>query len=198
MSASFGIAPDLNDNAPVRPLDDFLPTFEFSERHEIEICACREHVDRALRTVALSEIPVAHALLWVRSLGRGDGENARQPFLSQSLRRAVLLDDSRGEGVVMGLTGQFWRLRSHPERDRPRTAEEFLTYERPDVCKAVIDFRIDELGPGQCRLTTETRVHVANADAQRAFRRYWRLIRPFSGLIRILFLRAVRGHARAM
>jgi hypothetical protein len=198
VSASFGIAPDLNDNAPVRPLDDFLPAFEFSERHGIEIRTDRERVDGALRRVALSEIPVAHALLWLRSLGRGSRESVRQPFLSASLRRAVLLDDSPGEGVVMGLTGRFWRLRDTPDGARPRDAEQFLVYDRPDVCKAVIDFRIEDIGAGRCRLTTETRVHVEDPAARRAFRRYWRVIRPFSGLIRILFLRAVRRQARPM
>ena len=98
-----------------------------------------------------------------------------------------------GEGVVLGLTGQFWRLRGGRDLGRPRTAEEFLAYDRPDVCKAVIDFRIVELAPGRCRLTTETRVHVDDPAARRAFRRYWLVVRPFSGLTRILFL--ARGAA---
>ena len=179
----------------MRPLDDFLPTFEFSERHRIEISADRDRVDRALRTVTLREIRIAHALLRLRSMGRGSGEQARSPFLSQSLRRAVLLDDCPGDGVVMGLTGRFWRLRDTPDPARPRDAEQFLAYDRPDVCKAVIDFRIEDLGAGRCRLTTETRVHVDDPTARRSFRRYWRVIRPFSGLIRILLLRAVRRRA---
>ena len=180
----------------MRPLDDFLPAFEFSEQHRIEIRADQDRVDRALRTVTLKEIPAAHALLWLRSLGRGRGESAGQPFLSQSLRRAVLLDEGAGDGVVMGLTGRFWRLQDTPDPARPRDAEQFLAYDRPDLCKAVIDFRIEDLGTGRCLLTTETRVHVEDPAAQRAFRRYWRVIRPFSGLIRILLLRAVRREAR--
>lgn len=180
----------------MRPLDDFLPTFEFSERHRIEIDAGRERVDCALRTVTLRDVPVAHALLWLRSLGGGTGEYAGQPFLTQSLRRAVLLDDSPGSGVVLGLTGRFWRLRDAPDPTRPRDAGQFLAYDRPSVCKAVIDFRIDDLGSGRCRLTTETRVHVDDPAARRSFRRYWRIIRPFSGLIRILLLRAVRSQAQ--
>jgi hypothetical protein len=178
----------------VRPLDDVLPVYEFSEHHEVEIRASREQVDRALREVSLSEIPVARALWWLRRLGRGD-PGVRRPFLDSALLGAVPLDDVPGECIVIGLTGQFWRIRGGRDPGRPRTADEFLEYDRPDMCKAVLDFRIDELDPGRCRLSTETRVHVADAAARQAFRRYWFVIRPFSGLTRILFLRAVRRQA---
>ena len=174
----------------VRGLEDFLPDYEFSERHRLEIDAGPREIHRAVRAVSLSEIPIARMLVFLRLGGRrGD---TRQPFLDQALRSSVLLEDVPGEGVVLGLTGQFWRLRGGRELDLPRTTPEFLAYGRPDVCKAVVDFRITELGPGRCRLSTETRVHVQDRAARRAFRRYWRVIRPFSGLTRILFLRAVR------
>jgi hypothetical protein len=57
----------------------------------------------------------------------------------------------------------------------------------------VIDFRIAD-----AHLSTETRVHVADPAARRKFRRYWFVIRPFSGLIRILLLRAARRRAEAL
>jgi hypothetical protein len=177
-------------------LDAFLPTYEFSERHRVEIRAERSRICRALREVSLAEIPVARLLFWLRRLGR-PAAGVRRPFLDAALQGSVLLEDMAGEGLALGLTGQFWRLRTPPDPLRPRTHEEFLAYNRPDVCKAVIDFRIDELGPGRFRLTTETRVHVADPAARRAFRRYWLVIRPFSGLTRILLLRAVRRQARS-
>jgi hypothetical protein len=86
------------------------------------------------------------------------------------------LDDARGEGVVRGLKGDFWRLRGGGA----------------DSCEAVFDFRITD-----GRLSTETRVHVADPAARRKFARYWHVIRPFSGLTRILFLREVRRRAEA-
>ena len=119
----------------------------------------------------------------LRGLGRGRAATRAGRF---SGLRGWVPRSSRtlpSEGVVLGLTGQFWRLRGGRDLRRPRTAEEFLEYDRPDVCKAVIDFRIAELDPGRCRLSTETRVHVADPSARRAFRRYWLVIRPFSGLI---------------
>lgn len=179
----------------MRSLDDFLPVYEFSEHHELEIRAERGPVDRAMREVSLTEIPAARVLFWLRRGGRR-GPDVRRPFLDLALQGAVLLEDLPGEGMILGLTGRFWELRSTPDPQRPRTAAEFLDYDRPDVCKAVLDFRIVDLGAGRCRLTTETRVHVGDPAARRAFRRYWSVIRPFSGLTRILLLRAVRRRCR--
>jgi hypothetical protein len=175
----------------VRSLDDFLPVYEFSERHRLAIAAPADHIDRALRSVSLQDIPTARALWWLRRIGRRYGDAGR-PFVDGALENAVLLEDMPGEGVVLGLTGQFWRLRGGNGVQRPHSLEEFLTFDQPDACKAVIDFRV-----GSSILSTETRVHVPDPAARRKFRRYWLVIRPFSGLLRILFLRAARRRAEA-
>jgi hypothetical protein len=173
----------------VRPLDDFLPAFEFVERHALAIEAPRERIDAAFRSVAIADIPVARALWWVRRLGRPTGDLTK-PFLAGEVP-GIVLEDVPGEGIVLGLTGQFWKIRGgYRDPTRPRTPDEFVAYARPDMCKAVIDFRV-----GPSSLSTETRVHVADPAARRKFRRYWVVIRPFSGLIRILFLRAARRRA---
>jgi hypothetical protein len=44
-------------------------------------------------------------------------------------------------------------------------------------------------------LTTETRIEPTDALSGRRFRRYWMLIRPFSGLTRLVWLRAIRRRA---
>jgi len=91
--------------------------------------------------------------------------------------RATVLEDVPGEGLILTLSGRFWRLRGRgPEP--PATA--------------VIDFRVQ---PGS--LTTETRVHVPHPVSRRKFTRYWRVVRPFSGLIRLLVLRAVKRRAES-
>lgn len=177
-------------SARLRPLDELLPAYEFSERHAIQVAAAPARIDEAVRAVSIADIPIARALWWLRRLGRPYGDAAK-PFVGDELP-GVVLDDVPGEGIVLGLTGQFWRLRGGRDPNRPTTAEEFLAYDRPDTCKAVIDFRV---APGT--LSTETRVHVADPASRRRFRRYWLVVRPFSGLIRILFLRAARRRAEA-
>ena len=175
----------------MKPLDEFLPEYEFSERHRLAIDAPSERIDLAVRAVSLSDMPLARVLWSVRRLGRPYGDAAR-PFVAGALESAVVLDDVPGEGIILGLTGQLWRLRGGNRGTRAHCAEEFIAYARPDACKAVIDFRI-----GRSLLSTETRVHVPDPGSRRKFGRYWLVIRPFSGLIRILFLRAARRRAEA-
>ncbi len=163
--------------------------YEFSERHRLAIEAPPERIDAAIRRVSLAEIPVARSLWALRRLGVRE-HTGNRPFVESAL--AVVLADVPGEGIVLGLTGQFWRLRGGDRAAQARTAEEFSAFARPDACKAVIDFRI-----GPSALSTETRVHVADPVSRRKFRRYWLVIRPFSGLIRILMLRAARRRAEA-
>ena len=175
----------------MRPLDDFLPAYEFVERHSLAIDAPPARIDAAFRAVSIADIPVARALWWMRRLGRPTGDMTK-PFVSSELP-GLMLDDVRGEGIVLGLTGQFWKIRGgYRDPTRPSTPDEFIEYARPDMCKAVIDFRV-----GDASLSTETRVHIADPAARRKFRGYWLVIRPFSGLIRILFLRAARQRAEA-
>jgi hypothetical protein len=174
----------------VKALDDFLPAYEFVERHSLAIDAATERIDEAFRTVSIADIPVARALWFIRRMGRPYGDPTR-PFVAGELP-GIVLEDVPDEGIVLGLTGQFWRLRGYRDPDRPRTADEFLAYARADTCKAVIDFRVRPSS-----LSTETRVHIADPDARLKFRRYWLVIRPFSGLIRIMLLRAARQRAEA-
>lgn len=154
----------------MKSLDAHLPQYEFSERHRIRIDAPAERVDAVVREIAVDDLRVARVLFRLRGLGRQPSE--RRPFVDHGRR----LEDVPGEGLVVGLTGDFWRLR----RSRGRS------------CEAVIDFRADG---GE--LTTETRVNVADPVARRKFARYRAVVRPFSGLTRIAFLREARRRAEA-
>ena len=78
----------------MRPLDDFLPTYEFSERHSLAIDAPAARIDQAFRTVAISDIPVARALWWIRRLGRPYGDTTR-PFVGGELPGVVLTAGAR-------------------------------------------------------------------------------------------------------
>jgi hypothetical protein len=156
----------------LKSLDAFLPEYEFVERHRIAINAAPDRIDRALREVRLEEIPVARLLFALRGLPR------RGRVLVVIGGLGSILEDVPGEGLVLRVRGQFWRWSG--------------TGKGPQA-EAVADFRITEGG-----LSTETRVHVADPDARKKFARYWRVIRPFSGLIRILILRATRRRAEAV
>jgi peroxiredoxin len=158
----------------VNSLDVYLPAYEFATRHEVPVDASSEVADRALRDLTFREVPVVRGLLFARGLG---ARRADDSVLATMVPRATVLEDAPGEGIVLSVTGQFWRVRgSGPEP--PATA--------------VVEFRA---APG--KLTTETRVHVPDPVSRRKFARYWRIVRPFSGLIRVLVLRAAKRRAEA-
>lgn len=158
----------------MKSLDAYLPSYEFSSRHEVAVVVDPVRADRALREVTFKELPLVRALMLLRGLGR---RRANDTMLATMIPRATVLDDVPGEGMVLTLTGQFWRLRG----DGP---------EPPAT--AVIEFRALEGS-----LVTETRVHVPDPVSRRKFVRYWRVVRPFSGLIRMLVLQAAKRRAEA-
>ncbi len=158
----------------MKSLDAFLPTYEFSTRHEVRVGVDPGRADRALREVTFKEVPLVRGLLLARGLGL---RSAKETVLAAMVPRATVLEDVPGEGLILTLSGQFWRLRGRgPEP--PATA--------------VIDFRAL---PGS--LATETRVHVPDPVSQRKFAQYWRVVRPFSAVIRMLVLRAAKRRAEA-
>ena len=159
----------------MKSLDAFLPAYDFSTRHAVAVAVDPVRADRALREVTFKEVPLVRALLLARGLGL---RRAEDTVLGAMVPRATVLEDVPGEGVVLTLSGQFWRLGGRgPEA--PATA--------------VIDFRAL---PGS--LATETRVHVPDPVSRRKFGRYWRIVRPFSGLIRVVVLRAAKRRAEAV
>jgi hypothetical protein len=159
----------------VKSLDAFLPAYDVSTRHEVPIAVDPAQADRALREVTFREVPLVRGLLLARGLGL---RRAEETVLATMVPRATVLEDVPGEGLILKLSGQFWRLRGRgPEA--PATA--------------VIDFRAL---PGS--LATETRVHVPDPLSRRKFSRYWCLVRPFSGLIRMRMLMAAKRRAEAV
>ena len=158
----------------MKSLDAFLPAYEFSTRHTVSVTVDPVRADRALREVTFKEVPLVRALLLARGLGL---RRAEDTVLATMVPRVTILEDVPGEGLVLTLSGQFWGMRGRgPEP--PATA--------------VIDFRAL---PGS--LATETRVHVPDAVSRRKFGHYWRVVRPFSGLLRMGVLRAAKRRAEA-
>jgi hypothetical protein len=78
---------------------------------------------------------------------------------------------------------------------RPATAEQFKQLVGPGVVKAVMNFYIEHARHDAWLVSTETRVHATDASTRRKFARYWTLIRPGSGFIRRMWLRAIKRRA---
>ena len=60
-----------------------------------------------------------------------------------------------------------------------------------------LDFRVRPYGEGRSLLTTETRTVTTDPTSRLAFRRYWRVVRPFAGVIMRRWLQLAKRDAEA-
>ena len=180
-------------------LDTFLPRYDFAERHSRVIAAPARAVWEAIEAVTLAEMPVVGAFFALRSLparlaGRpGLPQVQHQPVLAQLPESGfVRLAEDPGRELVLGVIAQMWKRGG--ETAKIRDGAQFLAFERADFVKAAMNFRLSDSIVGT-RLETETRVLATDVGARRGFGRYWLLIRPASGLIRRIWLRAIARRA---
>jgi hypothetical protein len=177
-----------------RYIDSFAPDPDAVEIHSIAIDASPEAVYRALWTADLGGSLIIKLLLGLRSLPefilRG-GRLARDRKITlKTITESgfgILADEP--EEVVLGVTGRFWRPTGNLS---PFLRADFDGPVPTGFARAVWDFRIKEQRKGRTVLSTETRVICGDAASRRKFRTYWVFVRPFSGLIRLLMLRAVK------
>jgi hypothetical protein len=175
-------------------IDSFAPNPDAVETHSIAIDASRDAVYRALWTADFSS-PVIKLLLGLRSLPGFVARGFRSFPRNQKITLQTLLDsgfgvlaEEPGKEVVLGVTGRFWRpvgnLSPFNRADFDRPVPIGFAY-------AVWNFQVTE-DAGRTILLTETRVVCGDETSRRKFRAYWFLVRPFSGLIRLLMLRSVK------
>jgi len=103
-----------------------------------------------------------------------------------------MLAENPNQEIVLGVTGRFWRLTGNLS---PFNRSDF---DRPvpiGMARGVWNFSVAEQINGQTTLFTETRVMCGDAASRRKFLTYWLIVRPFSGLIRLIMLRRVRKTA---
>jgi hypothetical protein len=177
-------------------LDEFVPVWQFGERHTIEIDAPPVRVFDAIRRVRADEISFFRALTWIRRGGRPLPQSIlnagnREPLIDVALKRGFvrLADDSVRELVIGTVVGA-------PSGARGQlTPEIFRKTLPPGFALAAMNFLVIPEGPNRSMVVTETRVYANSPAARRRFARYWRLIYPGSALIRRMWLRAVRRRA---
>jgi hypothetical protein len=137
-------------------------------------------------------------LLWLRaipSLLRRSGRAVRpaRVTLDEFLRAGFgIVDERPGREVVLGLGGKFWQP---APRVHPLTNAAELATPAPGEVNAAWSFAVHPGDDGTTLLRTETRILAADAPSRRRFRAYWLVVRPFSGWIRRVMLRAIRREA---
>ena len=183
---------------PSALIDEFLPTYDAAERHHVDVRAPEARVYAALQAADLCASRRVRLLLWLRGLpgrrGRARrGGGPRTLTLGALLAEGfVLLGERPSREVALGLVGRFWATAGELQR---LDADGFRRFARPGYAQAVWSFSLSERGGGVVWLTTETRVRCLDAGSRARFRRYWRLVGPFSGAIRRAMLDAIRREA---
>lgn len=188
-------------------LDHWLPVSAavVRERHVTLIHAPADAVYRALwradfggllsRTLlAVRVVPALlgdwrHAPERFARYRRGDARLTIQAFLQSGFAQ---LEAVQNEELVLGLSGRFWTPSGGLT---PTSAATFQAGPPIGQAQAAWNFRCDPAVGGATSLSTETRVRVAPGVARSRFLAYWFVVRPFSGLLRLLMLRAVRREA---
>jgi hypothetical protein len=190
-------------------IDEFLPLYDVSERHAIEVRASPATAYAALREVDFADNRILRVLMALRALpatlvawrrhGRVRPRRQRETLAALEASGFVLLGDVPGSEVLLGIEGRFWALDGG--RCTPPASDFRSSPPQAGTARAVWNFTFTPLDPSRTRIATETRVLCADAAARRRFLPYWYLIRPASGLIRRAMLRQLArrlGAALAM
>jgi hypothetical protein len=179
-------------------LEEFMPAFDFRERHHTTVFAPPERVYRAVRALDLSGSRPIRALFRLREapmlLHRHGRRDHRLGVTLDELLAGgfVLLGERPPWELALGLVGRFW---TPTGALRGVDAEGFRRFSAPGYSKALWTFELRELPGGRTRLSTETRVLCTDRESRDRFRLYWLVVGPLSGLIRREILRTIKRQA---
>jgi len=175
-------------------IDSFAPNPDAVEVHSISIDASPETVHQAIWTADLGGSLIIKILLGLRALPElllHGGRNVPRDFrvtLKTIINSGFGLLADEPEEIVLGVNGKFWRPTGNL---LPFERERFADRIPVGQARAVWNFSFKPSGSGTI-LQTETRVTCGDPISLKKFRRYWFFVRPFSGLIRLVMLRAVK------
>ncbi len=155
-------------------IDRFLPTWDRREYHERALPVTPEEAVAAFFASPVAPDRAVRLLFRLRGLPRGASLADLFPKLGFTELHRTPTE------VVVGASGRPWRIRAGI---RPFDAGD------PGTVRMVTDVRATPT-PGGCVLSTETRIEPIDDAATRPFRRYWRVVGPFSALIRRRWLAA--------
>lgn len=171
-------------------IDTFLPTYEFSERHTIDVHASMEQTYAALRLFDMRDSFV------VRWLYRLRGLPAKALSLDGMLKWGfILLAEEPPCELVFGLVGRFW---TRTAGIQSMESKDFESFDQAGYAKVAANFSLTQLPDGTVRAATETRIHCSDDASRFRFRLYWTLIGPFSAWIRMEWLRLVKRQAESL
>jgi hypothetical protein len=189
-------------------LDKYLPKYDFTEVHTIKVKATPEAAYRAVIETTLGEISgFVRVLFWLRELpeklvGRNTNSmTADGPMIGQMEKNGFTIIEEQPPRekvfglIVPGKIGRVWDKSSGYSSQVPDAAE-FLAFKDPNYLLVIANLMVqDSDTPGTVIVYTESRTMGLSPKAAKDFRPYWCFIRPWSGLIRRLWLKAIKRRA---
>lgn len=180
-------------------IDDCLPQYDFSITHARIYPASPDACYEAALRIDLLRDPVVRTLLTLRALphrllgGRAMGREVptRTFGLSDMIGPPLnwaLLGEKPGEELTVGQISRPWKSAELP-RTPPATPVAFAAFHEPGYAKIVFALHVMPYGHGASVVTMETRLALTDAASLKRFARYWRVVGPFSDLIRRIALR---------
>jgi hypothetical protein len=202
------------DSASAVPLliDRYLPDFDVTRIEHVVVDADVATTWQALVDLDLMRVhsPLTDAALFVRGLPERFPSRRRHTPSVEPPTELKLLDDEAGglEGwmplghrpgheVAIGAIGRFWQ----PDIDwydvTDLTPADFAGFAHPGWGRIAASFSLRPYGEPRALVSYEARTATPDADSQRRFARYWRVINPVVGHIMRATLDTLAADARA-
>jgi hypothetical protein len=178
-------------------IDEFMPVYDFDEKHETIVRTSAETVYTALNSFDFNESFIIRWLFRLRGLASKSACDSDEQVLTlrdMTKFDFVVLGEKPNEEIVFGLVGKFWKPTGNLQKIE---AGDFLAFNESGYAKAAWNFVLTESAAKETRLTTETRVQCTDDASCSQFGFYWTFIKPFSGWIRREALRLAKEKAEA-
>lgn len=189
-------------------IDHYLPRFDVTQVAERYVDAPAAKTFAAIRDTDLRD-PLINLLFAIRELPQRllrwwKGERApakpAEPITFRAMTEGktvggpgwTTLAEQPGVEFVVGSVGRFWR---GDYGGRPVTEAEFVPFHEPGYAKLAVGFTVRPSPAGGSILRYEARTATTDDTAQRAFRRYWRLIQPGVAIVMGRALQRIKAQA---
>jgi hypothetical protein len=186
-------------------LDQIMPEYQFSEKHSARIQARPDQVMQAIRESTFADMKFLGPLLKIRGAVlrapvHGIDELQKHRILDE-FSKAGFVDESEHEMVPYRPAppiGMFWAWNARANR-RPdvHTLQEFAACREQGAVKMGLHFNVEEAGNGWSTVITEQRIAALDDVTSSGMARYWRLIVPGSGLLRLQWLEGIKTRAES-
>lgn len=184
-------------------IERYLPRYDVTEVHEIQVDAPPAVAYEAIRTADISD-PLITALFSIREFPNRLAQRLRGAPAKPSLRALtfadmarpemgfVLLAEDPGVEFVVGSVGRFWKRDYGWHRISPAN---FVGFREPGYAKLVVEFSVWPTGLGGSVVRYEARTATTDEVARKRFRRYWRVIRPGVAVVMKRALQRIKAEA---